>query len=187
MGADNQGMDFVERRIGVDRRRRSLSAYVYGGLVPRRLSGRRREDRLYPIVDWHSPRVLALVIAILGLCAMDGVLTVVLMQHGAIEANPFMALFVPHNLPWFAAVKLGLTAIGLIVLVACSTMRLMRAIPGEAVLYAILIAYGVLVSYELKLLPELQDEHPVEPRAGLAHGTAHHVVSKSPVPSPRSP
>ncbi|MET0986733.1 MAG: DUF5658 family protein [Steroidobacteraceae bacterium] len=178
MGADNQGVDFVERRSGVDRRRRSLSAYVYGGLVPRRLSGRREEDRVYPMVDWHSPRVLALVLAILGLCAMDGVLTVVLMQHGAIEANPFMALFVPHNLTWFAAVKLGLTAIGLIVLVACSTMRLMRVIPGEAVLYAILIAYGVLVSYELQLLPKLQDEHAVEPRAGLSHGTAHHVMSR---------
>ncbi|MET0660249.1 MAG: DUF5658 family protein [Steroidobacteraceae bacterium] len=178
MGAKDQGVDFVERRSGVDRRTRNLSAYLYGGLVPRRLSGRRKEDRLYPIVDWHSPRVLALVIAILGLCAMDGVLTVVLMQHGAIEANPFMALFVPHNLTWFAAVKLGLTAIGLIVLVACSTMRLMRVIPGEAVLYAILTAYGVLVSYELQLLPQLQEAHPVEARAGISYSPPHRAMSR---------
>jgi hypothetical protein len=149
-------VELVERRRGVDRRRRNLSAYVYGGFFPRRLGGRRTEDRQYPIVDWHSPRVLALVLAILGLCAMDGVLTVVLIRHGAVEVNPIMALFVPHNLPMFAAVKLGLTAIGLIVLVACSRMRLMRRIPGESLLYAVLLAYAVLVVYELQLLPNIQ-------------------------------
>lgn len=151
-------MDFVERRSGVDRRKRSLSAYLYGGLFPRRLAGRRHEDHLYPIIDWHSPRVLALVIAILGLSAMDGVLTVILMQHGAIEANPVMALFVPHDLMSFAFVKLGLTAVGLLVLVACSRMRLMRIIPGESLLYAVLLAYGLLIGYELWLLPQIQGE-----------------------------
>lgn len=164
MGTESKGVDLVERRSGVDRRTRSLGAYLYGGIYPRRVGGRRNEDRLYPIVDWHSPRVLALVVAILGLCAMDAVLTVILLQHGAIEANPFMALLVPHNLTWFVAVKLGLTAIGLLVLVACSTMRLMRIIPGEAVLYFVLIAYGVLVSYELRLLPKIQDSPQAEPQ-----------------------
>lgn len=170
-------MDFVEKRHGVDRRKRSLSAYVHGGLRPRRLHGRRSEDRLYPIIDWHSPRVLALVVAILGLCVMDGVLTVILMQHGAVEANPFMALFVPHSLGWFALVKLGLTAIGLIVLVACSRMRLMRIIPGESVLYVVLLAYGVLIGYELQLLPQMQDSHETRAPA-LSINAPHYTLSR---------
>ena len=69
-------------------------------------------DTYYPIVDWHPARVFALVLAILLLCVGDGVLTVFLISHGAIEVNPFMALFVPHSLGWFAAVKLTLTRLG---------------------------------------------------------------------------
>lgn len=146
----------VERRSGIERRKRNLSAYMYGGLLPRRVGGRRAEDRLYPIVDWHSPRILAVVLLILGLSAMDGVLTVVLLQHGATEANPVMALFVPHNLYGFAFVKLALTAGGVMVLVACSRMRLMRIVPGELILYVVLAAYVALIAYELQLLPVVQ-------------------------------
>ena len=86
-----------------------------------------------PIIDWYSPRLLIPVLTILGLCVLDGLLTVMLMKHGAAELNPVMALFLPHNLLWFAFVKLALTGVGLCVLVACSRMRLFRRIPGEAV------------------------------------------------------
>jgi hypothetical protein len=130
----------------------TLAAYWRGALHPRRVAGRRRRDRLYPIVDRHSPRVLALVITILGLCVLDGVLTVTLMSHGAREANPVLALFLPDNLPWFAAVKLALTTVGMVVLVACSRMRLFRRIPGETMLYVVLALYAGLVVYELRLL-----------------------------------
>src|SRR5262245_45725036 len=104
-----------ERRSGTERRHMTLRAYWRGALRPRRVAGRRKHDRLYPVIDWYAPRVLAAVIAILGLCVLDGALTVILMSHGAQEANPVMALFLPHNLPWFAAVKLALTAIGMLV------------------------------------------------------------------------
>jgi len=96
--------------------------------------------------------VLALVLLILGLSALDGVLTIMLISQGANEANPFMALFVPHNLGWFAAIKLALTSIGAAVLVACARMRLFRFIPGEALLYLVVGCYVALVVYELHLL-----------------------------------
>jgi hypothetical protein len=106
----------------------------------------------YPIIDWHSPRVLAVVLAILGLCVLDGVFTVLLMSHGAAELNPLMARFLPDDLGWFAAAKLSLTAIGVLVLVACSRMRLFRAVPGEIFLYVVLSGYAALVFYELRML-----------------------------------
>ena len=143
---------FAERPSGIERRRHSLHAYWQGARVPRRRAGRRATDALYPIIDWHSPRVFAWVMAILTLCVCDGVLTVLLMSHGATELNPFMALFVPHSLGWFAAIKLTLTSVGTLVLVACSRMRLFRAIPGELLLGAIFAAYLVLVAYELRLV-----------------------------------
>lgn len=145
---------FVERRSGIERRRLSVSAYWYGARTPRRRAGRRAADAYYPIIDWHSPRVFAWVIAILTLCVCDGVLTVVLLQNGAVEVNPFMAMFVPHSLGWFAAVKLSLTSLGTMVLVACSRMKLFRAVPGEFLLGLIFVGYVVLVVYELKLLEQ---------------------------------
>ena len=145
----------AERRSGDERRWRTLFAYLYGGHRPRRLNGRRESDLIYPFIDWHSPRVLALALGILALCVADGVLTVVLITNGATEENPFMALLVPHNLGLFAAVKLTLTAACLFVIVACSRMRLLRRIPGESVLYLLLAGYAVLIGYELNLLSML--------------------------------
>ena len=142
----------IERRSGIERRRPGLAAYWHGSFNPRRRAGRRATDLDYPVVDWHSPRVLALVISILGLCVLDGVLTVLLISNGAIEVNPVMARFVPHDLGLFAAVKLSLTALGVGVMVVCSRMRLFRAIPGEALLVAVAVGYVALVAYELRML-----------------------------------
>src|SRR4051794_33324459 len=110
---------FTERRRGVDRRRIKLSSYVYGSLHPRRRAGRRVTDRQYPIVDWHPARIFAVATLILLLCAFDAVMTVVLINHGAIEANPVMAMVLPKGLGWFAGIKLALTSAGCLVLVAC--------------------------------------------------------------------
>ncbi|HEY0942387.1 MAG TPA: DUF5658 family protein [Steroidobacter sp.] len=141
-----------ERRSGVERRHHTLAAYWRGALNPRRRAGRRTSDHNYAIVDWHSPRVLALVMLILGLSMLDGVLTLLLIGQGANEVNPFMALFVPHNLGWFAFIKLSLTSLGAAVLVACARMKLFRLFPGELLLYLVVACYVVLVGYELTLL-----------------------------------
>jgi len=143
-----------ERRSGVERRHTTIAAYWRGALNPRRRSGRRLTDRTYPVIDWHSPRILALVLLILGLSALDGVLTVMLLSQGASEVNPVMALFVPHNLGWFAAIKLGLTSFGAAVLVACARMKLFRLFPGEVLLYLVAGCYIALVIYELRLLEQ---------------------------------
>lgn len=141
-----------DRRSGVERRHPSIAAYWRGALNPRRREGRRETDRVYTIIDWHSPRVLALVLLILGLSTLDAVLTLMLMNQGADEVNPVMALFVPHNLGWFAFIKLGLTSLGAAVLVACARMKLFRLFPGELLLYLVVACYVVLVGYELFLL-----------------------------------
>lgn len=145
----------AERRSGTERRDRTLRAYWHGSLQPRRRAGRRAADAAYPIIDWHSPRVFALVVGILLLCVADGTLTVMLLEDGAEEMNPVMAWFVPHSLGWFAAVKLALTAVGVAVLVACSRMKLFRAVSGEILLALVLAGYAILVGYELLLLGQV--------------------------------
>lgn len=132
-----------------------MRAYWQGARNPRRRAWRRASDATYPIIDWHSARVFAMVLGILLLCVSDGVLTVVLLNNGAVEANPFMAKFVPHSLGWFATVKLLLTAAGVAVLAACSQMKFFRAVRGEVLLAAVLAGYVVLITYELRLLDAL--------------------------------
>ena len=143
---------FTERRRGIERRQVKLSAYVYGSLHPRRRNGRRASDRRYPIIDWHPARIFGAATLILFLCAADAVLTVVLMTHGAVEANPVMAMILPKGLGWFAGLKLAMTGIGCLVLVACSRMRLFRSVPGELMLYGVAAVYIALIVYELHLL-----------------------------------
>jgi hypothetical protein len=148
-----------DRRSGSERRNTTLAAYWHGARNPRRRAGRRETDLRYAVIDWYSPRLLVPVLIILGLCVLDGMLTVMLMRHGAFELNPLMALFLPHNLLWFAFVKLALTGAGLCVLVACSRMQLFRKIPGEFFVYAVLGIYVWLIAYELRML-ELVSMHP---------------------------
>lgn len=133
-----------------------MRAYWLGSLRPRRRGGRRGSDAIYPIIDWHSPRVFAWALLILALCAADGTLTVMLLANGAVEVNPLMAKFVPHSLGWFAAVKLGLTGTGVLVLAACSRMRLFRSVSGELLLALIVLGYAALVGYELLLLQQIR-------------------------------
>ena len=149
----------IDRRSGPDRRNTTFAAYWHGARSPRRRGGRRATDLRYPIVDWYSPRLLIPVFTILGLCVLDGLLTVMLMTHGASELNPVMALFLPHNLLGFALVKLTLTGAGLCVLVACSRMQLFRKVPGELIVYAVLGIYMCLIAYELRML-EYVTTHP---------------------------
>jgi hypothetical protein len=141
-----------DRRSGSERRNTTFAAYWHGARNPRRHGGRRETDLRYAVVDWYSARLLIPVLTILGLCVLDGMLTVMLMRQGAYELNPVMALFLPHNLLGFALTKLALTGAGLCVLVACSRMQLFRKIPGELFVYAVLGIYLCLVAYELRML-----------------------------------
>jgi hypothetical protein len=141
-----------DRRSGSERRNTTFAAYWHGARNPRRRAGRREADLRYAVIDWYSARLLIPVLTILGLCVLDGMLTVMLMRQGAYELNPVMALFLPHNLLGFALTKLALTGAGLCVLVACSRMQLFRKIPGEWFVYAVLGIYMCLIAYELRML-----------------------------------
>ena len=141
-----------DRRSGSERRSTTFAAYWHGARNPRRRAGRRATDHHYAVIDWHSPRLLIPVLAILGLCVLDGMLTVMLMKHGAAELNPVMALFLPHDLLWFALVKIGLTEQDCACWSHAAACACFAAVPGELVVYAVLGIYVWLIAYELRLL-----------------------------------
>ena len=104
-------------------------------------------------MDWHHPQWLAVAILTLLLCAADALLTLTLLEHGAIEANPFMQPLVGGSSLVFALVKMGLTSGGIVMLTLLARLRILGGrLPISFLLYTVLVGYAALVGYEFWLL-----------------------------------
>ena len=65
-----------------------------GAFYPRRRRFRREEDRDKAFIDWYPPHLLFAAIAIMCLSVADGLFTVHLINAGATEMNPLLAVVV---------------------------------------------------------------------------------------------
>ena len=139
-----------DRRIESDRRTPSVRSVVYGLARPRRRAARRASDAHGIIVDWHHPRLLYMTLGILVLSTADAVLTLNLLQLGATEINPVMDKL--SDVQAFANAKMAVTGVGLVALVTLSNFRVFRGLRVSRLLDFILLAYLLLVGYELWLL-----------------------------------
>lgn len=144
-----------DRRRARDRRRVTLWALLYGGLRPRRRTVRREVEDSISLVDWHDPHLLAVALGILLLSCADAFLTLNLLMLGAQEANPIMAKLIYLDVTWFIVVKIGLTSLGVVVLVTLSRCVVFGRIRVVSTLYFCFAAYAALVLYELALLAHL--------------------------------
>jgi hypothetical protein len=144
----------TERRSAPDRRKRVFYSLIYGSFNPRRRNARRTDARSLRDLDWHSPQWLAVAMLIVLLSCVDTVLTLTLLEHGAHEVNPIMAPIVGGSALVFTLVKVTLTAGGVVLLTLAARMKAFGKIPVGFLLYAVLIAYGCLIVYELRLLEE---------------------------------
>jgi hypothetical protein len=144
----------AERRSSPDRRKRTLHGLIYGSFNPRRRNARRTDARSLRDLDWHSAQWLAVAMLIVLLSCVDAALTLTLLEHGAYEVNPIMAPIVGGSALVFTVVKVGLTAGGVILLTLAARMRAFGRIPVGFLLYGVLLAYGCLIVYELRLLEE---------------------------------
>lgn len=153
--SNTSGVDATaERREGYglrERRKPSLRSIVYGMFNPRRRRIRREEDWDNAFLDWHPRSLLVVATTILLLSVLDGLLTVKLVNAGAQEINPLLAVLVDHSAAWFALIKWLLTAIGVIGLVAAAHARVFGRVKAKIVLYGVMVAYTVLVLYGYSL------------------------------------
>jgi hypothetical protein len=140
-----------ERRSGRDRRTLRRRRVSRGGLPPRRRGGRRVGEGPV-LVDWHEPHLLFLSLAILLLSVTDAFLTLTLLTHGADEANPLLAFLLMGFPKVFAVVKMTLTGVGVIVLVALARAKIFRIIKVSAIMHWCVAAYVALIGYEWWLL-----------------------------------
>ena len=138
-----------ERRISI------LGSLWRGSFARRRLGPRRRTDRHPAMTDWFEPQWLVTAIVILLLSAMDALLTLALVARGATELNPLMEPLVYGSGRGFALWKLGLTALGVVLLTLLARARILGGFAVGGILYLVVCAYLVLVGYELWLLESL--------------------------------
>ena len=147
-----------ERRIRPDRRRRFWWSLLYGGVRPRRRRpARRLADGRFHARDWHGTHLWTAAIGILILNVADAFLTLRLMEGGAVEVNPFMALFVGSNVAVFASLKMALTGICVALMVLLSGYRFMRVLRVEVILYGVLLGYVILIAHEVGMLRQLSE------------------------------
>ena len=139
------------RTAHTDRRALTLRTLLASGFSPRRRTGRRAGDHELP-VDFHDPRLLVPVLAILVLSITDAVLTVRLMSDGAKETNPLLAFVLDEHPQLFAAVKMSLTGFGTVLLVALARARAFKVVRVSAFLYGLAATYLALIAYEAWLL-----------------------------------
>jgi hypothetical protein len=144
-----------DRRVSkTDRRALTWRTLLASGFSPRRRAGRRAGDHDLP-VDYHEPRLLIPVLAMLLLSTADAFLTVWLMTDGAEEANPLLAFVLNEHPRFFAVVKMALTGAGVVLLVALARARLFKLVRVSLFLYGLVAAYCALVAYEAWLVSSM--------------------------------
>jgi len=144
-----------QERRRTDRRRHVLRALLHGSFNPRRRGPRRVDERAVSAVDWHHPQWLAIAMLIVVSSCTDALLTLMLVERGAYEANPLMAPLVGGSAFAFAVVKIGLTAGGVVLLTQLARIRAFGRIPVGVLLYTVLVIYSALIVYEFGLLNSL--------------------------------
>jgi len=141
-----------ERRKSAERRNYSLKTLYQCLLAPRRFNGRRSEDRRFPVMDRFESGLAFLAIGLVVLSILDSVFTLTLIAHGGEEINPFMNWFLQRSVAAFVAVKMALTAIPALILVATGNLLVFKRVRAHSLLAGLLGLYCGLIVYELGLL-----------------------------------
>ncbi len=148
--ARRNALQIAERRAS-ERRSHSVWSFTYGSFRPRRRLGRRDGDDERIYLDWHEPRVLYLVLAILLMCCADALFTLNLMAIGAQEMNALMGALIAQDVERFLVVKIGVTSISVVLLALAARRQFLVVIPVFRVLQLFCAGYIVLIVWELWL------------------------------------
>jgi hypothetical protein len=141
----------AERRQAINRRDGVWHAFLYGNFRPRRRVSRRTADEHHFLFDWHEPRILYLALGILLLSCTDALFTLNLLEAGANEGNAVMASMLDESVDRFLAVKIGITAFSLVILVVAARRKLFRSFSVEHLLQVFCAGYVLLICYEVYL------------------------------------
>ena len=138
-----------EERLDKERRRFSWRTVLYGFALSRRHMHRRDADSEVIFLDWHHPWLFFLAVGTMLLSCADAFLTLLLIERGMVEANPFMQATLSRSTGFFVGIKLLMTAIGIFVLVFLAKAHFLNRFRTGLFLTVFFSAYACLVCYEL--------------------------------------
>ena len=136
-------------RCPCDRRQFSWRTVLVGYLRSRRRSHRRVDDSDIAFLDWHHPWLFFLSTGIMLLSACDAALTLQLLERGFFEANPVMAAVMERGTLLFAAMKMGMTGFGVLMLAYLAKAHFMDKVRVGIFLTSIFVFYAALICYEI--------------------------------------
>ena len=143
------GTTMPEQRANADRRNFTWRTVAYGFALSRRREHRREIDDDVIFIDWHHPWLFFLATGTMLLSCADAFLTLLLIDLGMVEANPFMGAIMAHGTVVFTSTKLAMTAIGIFVLVFLAKARFLNRFRTGLFLTMFFTFYACLVCYEL--------------------------------------
>jgi hypothetical protein len=112
------GAAIAERRWQFDRRVHPTTFWDVLRVHGRRKEFRRAGEASHVYVDCVCRRAVVLLFFVLGASALDALCTLLFLQRGGQEANPFMALVLSYGQTPFVGLKMAFTGIGAWFLVA---------------------------------------------------------------------
>ena len=137
------------QRTAVDRRNLNWRTVVYGFALSRRRQPRRSAEGDVIFLDWHHPWLFFLAVGTMIFSCADAFLTLQLIDRGMSEVNPAMLALLGAGTSTFAAVKLGMTACGIFILVFLAKVNFLNRFRTGLFLTAFFSGYAILVCYEL--------------------------------------
>lgn len=132
----------------IDRRSLSWRTFVFGFARSRRLSLRRVEDAEVLFLDSHHPWLFFLAVGTMIMSCVDAFMTLQLLQHGMVEANPVMAAILDQGTMAFAASKITMTGTSILILVFLAKIRFLNRVRVGLFLTVIFSSYACLICYE---------------------------------------
>lgn len=144
------------KRLMVDRRRLSFKSIWHSIFTGRRRVVQRQAcDVSGYIIDTHESWLLLFTLGALVLCVVDAFLTIVLLQHGAFEANPFMAYLLEINISLFFWVKFTITFSSLMALLIFKNFTIFKYLNGYYLIVITFSIYMCLIRYEFIMLEQI--------------------------------
>ncbi len=139
-------------RMDSDRRDLSWRTPIFGYLRSRRRTTRRASEGMPIFTDYHHPWLFFLATSIMMMSCFDAILTLQLLDRGAIEINPVMAAVINQGTLTFAVTKMLLTSFGILALVFLARARFMRRFRTGLILTFLFSGYAILLCYEFVFL-----------------------------------
>ena len=119
------------------------------------MEGRRTDDRRYPILDNLDAGAVSMGIALMILSIMDSLFTLTILANGGTEVNPVMNTLLQHSVLTFTIIKMTLTAVPAILLIAVGNLVVFNLWRARSILATFVGLYLGLIAYELLILSSM--------------------------------